>query len=602
MGVCCKRIVSIHPAMSRLPVIVAACAVLAACAGQEPVPEQASEQVSEPAPQPAADVQIPERAFPEDSLYHLLVAEFGLRRRAYDVSLDRYLTQSSTLRDPGVSAHATHLAQYLQDEKAILESARLWVELEPDNLEARNILARQLVRSGYNAQALPHLAAIQRRGHPANFPILLNEFSSLPASERTDLMRGIEELATEFPDNTSLLLTLALAHHELGRNELALSRLERLFEQAPDQPQALLLEAKIRADEGDENPYARVERVLKEEPDNRTLRLRYARLLTATDMRAAREQFEILARQSPDDGDLLFSLALINREIGDAERASAYLRQLLELGERIDEAHYYLGRIEEERNNPEKAISHYQAVEVGQEYMAANNRVGEILLDSGQVKRSRDWFERQRGSNPDQRDSLFGLEAELLARAGAPEKAMDLLDNALRETPGSEALLYARAMLHEQQGDLLAMEADLRAILAADPDNATALNALGYTLANRTRRYDEALSLVSRALALQPNEPAILDSMGWVLYRMGRYEEALGYLERAYAEFPDPEVAAHLGEVMWTLGNTEAARDVWRTAALREPDHPVLRDTLERLGIDNLDLPSASPAKGEQGS
>jgi len=552
-------------------------------------------------PQPAADIEIPERAFPQDSLYDLLVAEFGLRRRAYDIALSRYLAQSPTLRDQGVSAHTTHLAQYLQDEEAILESARLWVKLEPDNLEARNILARQLVRGGYNAQALPHLAAIQRRGHPASFPILLNDFNSLPPGERADLMRGIEELTTEFPDNTSLLLTLALAHHEVGRNELAMRHLERLFEQASDQPQALLLEAKIRADEGDENPYARVERVLEDDPDNRTLRLRYARLLTATDMHAAREQFEILARQSPGDGDLLFSLALINREIGDADRASAYLRQLLELGERMDEAHYYLGRIEEERDNPEKAISHYQAIDVGQEYMAANNRIGEILLDSGQVKRSRDWFELQRGSNPDQRDRLFGLEAELLAQAGAPEQAMDLLDNALRESPGSEPLLYARAMLHEQQGDLLAMETDLRAILAADPDNATALNALGYTLANRTRRYDEALSLVSRALALQPDEPAILDSMGWVLHRMGRHEEALGYLKRAYADFPDPEVAAHLGEVMWTLGNTKGALDVWRTAALREPDHPVLRDTLERLGIENLDLP-ASPATGEQGS
>jgi len=147
-------------------------------------------------------------------------------------------------------------------------------------------------------------------------------------------------------------------------------------------------------------------------------------------------------------------------------------------------------------------------------------------------------------------------------------------------------------MLAEQRGDLELLESDLRRIIAEEPDNATAMNALGYTLANRTRRYEEAYSLISQALALQPNEAAILDSMGWVLYRMNRNEEALDYLTRAYAAFPDPEVAAHLGEVLWVTGDTDGAKQVWQGALLKDPDNVVLVETLQRLEVTGLQLPT----------
>jgi tetratricopeptide (TPR) repeat protein len=175
---------------------------------------------------------------------------------------------------------------------------------------------------------------------------------------------------------------------------------------------------------------------------------------------------------------------------------------------------------------------------------------------------------------------------ELLTRLGHPEVAMDILNDALRQFPDSSALRYARSMLGEQMDNLSLMESDLRAILEQDPDNATALNALGYTLADRTQRLDEAEELITRALALQPNEPAILDSMGWVLFRQGKYEESLGYLKRAYAVFPDPEVAAHLGEAMWMAGDREGATAVLRGAMLKTPDSEILLDTLNRLGMD----------------
>jgi len=199
-------------------------------------------------------------------------------------------------------------------------------------------------------------------------------------------------------------------------------------------------------------------------------------------------------------------------------------------------------------------------------------------------------FLEQRKAYPDRAEQLFSLEADLLSQADDVPAALLVLNDGVSAFPDSITLLYARSMAAEQLGDLATMERDLRTIITNHPDNTTALNALGYTLANRTERYTEAYELISRALELQPDEPAILDSMGWVLYRQGRYEEALEYLTRAYAEFPDAEVAAHLGEVLWVSGNTEAATSIWRGALLRDPEHKVLRATLERLGVASLDM------------
>jgi tetratricopeptide (TPR) repeat protein len=236
------------------------------------------------------------------------------------------------------------------------------------------------------------------------------------------------------------------------------------------------------------------------------------------------------------------------------------------------------------------------SVGIGPEYLAATSRIGQILVAQGEVSRCNIWFNEQREKYPQLSEPLYGLEADILNRGGEAASALTLLTQALKKSPDSTSLRYARAMLSEQQNDLPGMEKDLRTLIKADPNNTTALNALGYTLADRTTRYTEALQLVSRALELQPDEPAILDSMGWVLYRTGKYDEAVSYLTRAYAVFPDPEVAAHLGEVLWVKGDTDKATLIWRGAILRDPDHPVLLKTLKRLGVADLKTVPANDA------
>ncbi len=540
---------------------------------------------------PAAEAapELPERAIPDESLYPLLVAEFALRRRAYDVALDQYMEQAEILNDKGVSAHTTRLAQFMQREPEALAAAQLWVELEPDNLEANNTLATLLVRRGRTVEAVPYVAVVARSGADTSFPMLLNGFRQLDPEQQTALVGSINELASEFPDDPQLLLTQALIHEELKQPELALEKLDQLFEIDPYQQQAVLLQAKLLVDTGAKDPFKRMRAALEEKPDDSRMRLQYARLLTREDMDAARKQFEILSAQNPEDADLLFSLALINRETGDPLAAKAYLQKLLELGEREDEAHYYLGRIAEDQDNPQLAIDHYMRVEEGRDFLSASNRIGQILLGQGELEKSQQYFNALRERRPEQREPLYGLEAELLNSSELWDASLSVLNQGLNEFPDSASLLYSRSMLGEELGNLRMMEDDLRAILEKDPNNATALNALGYTLANRTDRYVEARSLIAHALTLQPNDPAILDSMGWVLYRQGHYEESLKYLRQAYAKFPDPEVAAHLGEVLWVMGEREAAMDIWDSALLENPEHAVLAATIKRLGVTELE-------------
>lgn len=571
----------LHITMLRLIATAMLASLLNACATTNNADTVAT-NVPEPVGEP---VKAAERHIPPDSVYPLLLAEFALRRRSYDIALSNYLAQSDILDDPAVSAHATHLAQFTQRENETLQAVELWLELEPDNVEANKTMATLLARQGRTPEAIPHLEVVARSGANAHFPILLTGFDKLGASDQAKLVSGINDLSVEFPDDWGLPLSQAIIHNEFEQYALALKKLQIVFKQEPYQQQALVLEARVLLAQRAKNPLWRVERALQNQPDNNKLRLQYAQLLTRSSVSAAREQFEILLAQSPDNGDLLFSLALISRETGNTNEAKAYIQQMLNQNLRSSEAHYYMGRILEDDRDFKGAISHYMKVENGRDFLSANSHIGRILIANDQGDQNHAYLNSQRNKYPQRKEQLYGLEVEILSRAGNLNGAMAVLNIALRDMPESTALRYTRSMLGEQRNDLDLMESDLREIILQEPDNATALNALGYTLTNRTERYSEAFTLISRALELHPEEPAILDSMGWILYRQGKYSESVEYLNRAYAKLPDPEVAAHLGEVLWASGDTAAALSVLQKAAARDPDHQILITTMKRLGV-----------------
>ncbi|WP_439101893.1 tetratricopeptide repeat protein [Congregibacter sp.] len=573
--------------------LAAGLVLLGGCASTDPMADAATsaagEQtaaaseavVSEPPPPPA-----PERPIPEASVYPLLLAEFALRRRDFDTALSTYLEQADELQDPGVSAHATHLAQYLQREREAFRAVRLWVALEPGNVEANGTLATLLARQGRNREALPYLATVARAGEKAKFPVLLNRYKALQPADQLGLDSDAQALLDDdLGDDVSLRLTHALMAEERGDAATTRARLEPVFALEPYQRQALILEAKLNLAQGMDAPFVHMEEALDVDPTRTELRLQYARLLASQDMAAARQQFEILSAEAPHNADLLFSLALISHELEDNDAAKGYLQQVLALNQRTDEAYLFLGQIARGEGDLDEAIQLFQQVGDGADLMKATISIAQIQVAEDRDQELADYMDRLRQSYPLRKEQLYALEANIYNETDRDKRGLALLNRAIDEFPTSDNLRYARSVAHEQAGNLAAAETDLRDIIERDPDNATALNALGYTLANRTDRYDEAKALIEKALALSPNEPSILDSMGWVLYRQGDLENAKQYLTRAYAAFPDPEVAAHLGEVLWAIGNTTGAMTVWRNALQEDPQHAVLNETLTRLGI-----------------
>jgi tetratricopeptide (TPR) repeat protein len=532
----------------------------------------------------------PERPFPDDSLYPLLVAEFALRRREYDMALDQYVEQAERLDDAGVAAHTARLAQFMRREPEAIKASETWVALDPDNMEARLTLANLLARNGRSEEALKQMEVIVDAGGIANFTSLMRGYNDLDHEAQLDLLLHVRELQLRHPQDTQLRLCQVLMLEALGRRETALAELQPVFARDPYQSQAVVMDAKLRLDMGQrDTAFDRITEALEAEPDNNRLRLQYARLLTQTDMIEAERQFQILLDAAPEDPDLLFSMALIQRELNDLESARENLERLLSLNVRNDEAHYYLGKTAEEQGRIDDAMVHYMQVQPGRDFGAATNRLGELMLDAGQSAELSAYFDHLRERHPQLSEQLYALEVEKLMGGRHLAEAAALLDRSLGTFPDSISLRYSRSILAEQLGNLSLAEQDLRYILAGDPDNSTALNALGYMLANRTDRYAEAEALIARALELSPDEPAILDSWGWVKYRLGEYEIALDYLQRAYSAFPDPEVAAHLGEVLWVMGDDDAAVVIWDRALNESPDHKVLLETLQRLGADLAD-------------
>jgi len=324
-------------------------------------------------------------------------------------------------------------------------------------------------------------------------------------------------------------------------------------------------------------------------PGDQQLRLAYARLLV--DMKQydkARIEFEKLHQKSPRDADLLYTLGLLALEAQRFDDARRYLKALLKLGKRRDEALYYLGRIEESQGNHRRAIEYYEQVRNGEYRFDARLRSAFLLARDGKLEEAIAALEKMAaGSQSDgSLVRIYLAEGEIYNQAGRYRDAIRAYNKGLKIAPGNSDLLYARGLTAERVDDLEMLESDMRRILEANPDDAAALNALGFTLADRTDRLQEAYELIQRAIELNPDDPAIIDSFGWVNYRLGNIDEAIRLLRKALSKMDDPEIAAHLGEVLWVTGRHDEARKVWQRALKKSPEDPVILKTMKRLSLN----------------
>ncbi|MCK9470075.1 MAG: tetratricopeptide repeat protein [Porticoccaceae bacterium] len=569
------------PALLMAVLLLPACA--ATVAPSPPQDQQLAPEVS--AVETAPPVY---RPFPVNSLFELLVAEFAGIRGDIEPAIEIYLNQAYETRDPAVIERAIRIASFVGLQDVVLNLAELWVEVEPAELDVRRLVAFHLARAGRVVEAFPHAEYLLLAGDDNHLQALAAFAVDTSDGEKDRLLALYEELAVNYPDRVGLMLGRAMLLRQVNRPEESLALAAQVIKADPGNETGQLLHAQLLHQVGQPTRAIRsLEKALAEEPVSKRLRLQYARFLAETDLALSREQMVLLVEQFPEDPDLLFSLALASQELGMSSEAESLYQALIDRHQRTGDAHYQLGRLAEIDGSLPRALDHYRRVDSGSSMLAATVRIVEILAGQGDVLAASEHLALLREAQPANAATFFQIEAEMLVRTGRLAEARHLLDSALESQPGNPNLLYSRSVVSARQDDIESAEADLRAILVMDPDNATALNALGYTLTTSTDRHHEALELVGRALELEPDNPAIIDSLGWVHYQLGNFAEALALLHRAYEAFPDPEVAAHLGEVLWMSGQHEEARRVWSEALDRPSDnHGVILETMQRLSAD----------------
>lgn len=574
--------------MNKSYALLLALALLQGC--QSLAPHTSGDQTPAADAGKSAEKPVVYGSFKQETVYSLLVAELAGQRNRFDIALKNYVDQAEKTQDPGVSERAYRIAEYLGADEPALDTALIWARNDPQNLDAQRAAAIQLARAGRYDDSMTYMEKVLQGQGDTHFDFLALSAAETDQSTRDGLMQSFDRLLVKYPDNSQLVFGKALLLNQDNKPEQALELLEshppQNGEIAPVLLRARLLQALDRGPEA--LPLLRG--AIRDNPDDKRLRLTYARTLVEQErIDDAKAEFESLLQQYPEDDEIRYSLALVCLETKHWDEAEGYLQEMVERDANVDAAHFNLGRLREERGLPAAALREYALVGAGNDYLPAQLRQADILIANGRSAEASRLLAEAREAQPDYAIQLYLIEAESLGNNGKEAQADQVLQQAIKRYPDDLNLLYTRAMLAEKRDDLTQMEKDLRAIIAREPENAMALNALGYTLADRTTRYGEAKALIDKAHQLTPDDPAVLDSLGWVNYRMGKLDEAERLLRQAYERFPDHEVAAHLGEVLWANGKRREAKQFWAKGFEAQPDSPILRKTLLRLtGSESL--------------
>jgi tetratricopeptide (TPR) repeat protein len=571
-------------------VVVAGCAVNPREQGAAtPV---ATKQVSETkeVSAPPSPATAPTSSLPADVMYKVLVAEVALQRGHYDVAIKNYLQLGEARHDPRLLERAARIAVYAHDDKHALEAARLWVKLEPDNVDAREVVTAFYIRSGQYDKAQKQLEALLalNKGKGGGNAFMLIAGLLGRQQDKQAALDVMQRLVNTRPNDPNALVALSHLAVRAGVLDKAEQAIKRVVALEPDRVDANVQLARILAMRGKSSESLKLlKTIVKKHPKDVNLRTIYARSLEddkQTDKAYA--QFKIVDKQSPGNPEILRALGLVAVELGHVGEGEKYFLRLSRSSPAYEsESSYYLGRIAEEyHKNPDMAIKWYSRVDQNSNnYLESQIRIALLLAQKGEVDQARGQLSAITPQGPGELVRIYLADGQILRSADRPQEAVEVYTSGLKELPDNADLLYARAMTEEKIGQFGMMEKDLKRILARDPDNVDALNALGYSLADRTQRYKEALGYIKRALQLRPDSYFVLDSMGWVHYRLGHYQQAVSYLRRALDASSDSEIAAHLTEVLWVMGNKQAAREVWDKALKVAPGNKTLLDVMNRL-------------------
>lgn len=586
-----RRICQAVSSFTLLASLVLVSAALASCAGSSIKNNTADTTAKEPV-QAKTNTEpklqnLPNVELTAGLMYKLLLSDIARQRNSNDLALATLVDTAVETRDPRLAAQATRQAVVLSQYGTAVQMARLWLELVPDNLDVHQTMGNLLVIEKQPERALSHYSKALALADEKNRSLLLKQISGtlVRYGSPQQALELIEKLATEYPDSADVTLALASIASKLKEYGIAATAIDRTLLLDPDNSNAatfkfglFLLNKKTSEAEHFASSF------LKKHPTAILLRTALARhYLETNKLKQAEKEYLIIHKQDETSIIAPMALALIRINNKKLDDATMYLEKVLLLQPNNNLARLYLGDIAAQQKKLDDAIQWYRSVTEKGQLFKARLRLVDVILQRDGVDAAMRELEAIHAVSPIQQVDIILLQHDLLLEAGREDEALQVINAALADSPDDIRLLYARAMIAARRGDIAGLEKDLKHLLKIDPDHAQALNAYGFTLADLTDRYKEAYSLIRAALKLKPGDPYILDSMGWVEYRMGNYGVAEDYLRKALAKRNDSEIASHLVEVLQDAGKTREARRVWTKANKDFPENEKLQMVGKKL-------------------
>lgn len=532
----------------------------------------------------AAEVENDESSSASDAMFEYLVAEIAAQRGDTEGAIEIYQRLARELHDPQVARRAVELSIRARLYPKALESASLLLQLDADATLAREIMAALLANEGDLKKATATLTDIldKARNRGALLLHLSHLFSKF--SDKAAVLGATKEIAARYEDMAESHYAIGVAALVAGDNDLASKEVDVALERRPAWQQGAILKAQVMRKTEPESVIAFYESFVKDHPASYDVRMHLGRELAAERKLAeARDQFRDAERLQPRDSQAAYAIGLLSLQLEDFGEAQGAFTRALKLGYREAAAIYLgMGQASEGLKRYDEAIGWYQKVDSG-DWVRAQLKIATLISKQQGLAAGREYLQKIEPKSAEDRVQMIQVEAQLLRDAKAWKETYELLTKAVADYPDSFELLYDRAMAAERIEKLDVLEADLRKVIKMKPDYAHAYNALGYTLAEKTTRLGEARDLIEKAFKLSPDDPFIQDSLGWVHYRLGEVGVALKHLQQAYSSRPDPEIAAHLGEVLWKSGQRDEAQKIWRAALTENPNHESLLAVMQKF-------------------
>ena len=525
-----------------------------------------------------------ENALTAEFVYKYLVAEVAGQRGDLATSSSLFYDLAKTTRDASLAERAAKTAAYGNVSGLTIPAVKLWAELDPSSNEVQQAMTEMLIATGQLSDTEPYLAKLLKKEETRAGGFLYVNALLSRSTDKNGVLRLVQSLAKPYPNLAEAQFSIAQSAWAANQGEVALKALNKVETLKPGWNVAALLKGQVLFGKSPQAAIDFYQDYLNQHPEANEVRLNMAKLLVSQkQFDAAKKEYPRILENakisaSKNIAEVTAIIGLLSYQSADYAEADSYFKQALDLGFKdADQIYIYLAQAAEKLKQDDVAISWYNKVQAGSHYLEAQIDLANIVARTQSVDKAIEVLDAIDDLNTEQQIIVIQSEASMLAKAKRNQDSFDLLDKAVKNLPNTPELVYDYALAAERVEKFDVMEAELRKTISAKPDFAAAYNALGYSFADRNIRLDEAINLIEKALSLNPNDHYMLDSLGWAHYRKGNLDKAIDYLQRAYQINQDPEIAAHLGEVLWQKGKHDEAKKIWNDALTADPKNEVLQ-------------------------